>query len=173
MKLIVLIFLIVSTAIKVVIITAVVLMILRLIVQLANPNPFGWITRTTRQLTDVFVDPMRRNLLSLGADPKFAPLIVILVTILLGYFALSFVQNVLWTILGSIAALDARNFTALLGVILYGLLSIYSLMILVRIIFSWARVGYSNPIMRILIRTTDPLLDPLRRLIPPLGMFDL
>jgi YggT family protein len=27
--------------------------------------------------------------------------------------------------------------------------------------------------MRFLVRTTEPLLGPLRRMIPPLGMFDI
>jgi YggT family protein len=45
--------------------------------------------------------------------------------------------------------------------------------IFVRIIFSFVAVSYGNPLMRFLYRTTEPLLGPLRRMVPPLGMFDL
>ncbi|MBA3441706.1 MAG: YggT family protein [Pyrinomonadaceae bacterium] len=56
---------------------------------------------------------------------------------------------------------------------LYGLLAFYELLIFIRIIFSWGMVSEFNPMMRLLVRATDPLLVPLRRMIPPLGMFDI
>jgi YggT family protein len=60
-----------------------------------------------------------------------------------------------------------------LGFILYGLISIYILLIIVRIVFSWGQVSYTNRVMRFLVNATEPLLGPLRRVIPPLGMFDI
>jgi YggT family protein len=60
-----------------------------------------------------------------------------------------------------------------LGFILYGLLSIYILFIFVRIIFSWGGVSYTNRLMRFLVDVTEPLLGPLRRVIPPLGPMDI
>ncbi|HEY0722436.1 MAG TPA: YggT family protein, partial [Pyrinomonadaceae bacterium] len=60
-----------------------------------------------------------------------------------------------------------------LGFILLGFLSIYSLLILVRVIFSWAMLSYSNRLMRFLIDVTEPLLGPLRRVVPMLGRFDI
>ncbi|HEY8226792.1 MAG TPA: YggT family protein, partial [Pyrinomonadaceae bacterium] len=52
-------------------------------------------------------------------------------------------------------------------------ISIYILLIFIRIIFSWGMVSYSNRLMRFLVDTTEPLLGPLRRIIPPLGMMDI
>jgi YggT family protein len=43
----------------------------------------------------------------------------------------------------------------------------------IRIVFSWGRLSYSNRIMRFLIDVTEPLLGPLRRIIPPLGWIDI
>jgi uncharacterized protein YggT (Ycf19 family) len=34
-------------------------------------------------------------------------------------------------------------------------------------------ISYTNRVMRFLIRSTEPLLDTLRRTIPPVGMFDI
>jgi YggT family protein len=34
-------------------------------------------------------------------------------------------------------------------------------------------MSYANPLMRFFFRTTEPLLGPLRRMIPPMGMFDI
>jgi YggT family protein len=62
---------------------------------------------------------------------------------------------------------------AVVGALLYGFLSVYSMLILIRIIFSWGMVGLRNRVMRFLVWATDPLLLPLRRIIPPLGPFDI
>ncbi len=62
---------------------------------------------------------------------------------------------------------------AFLGYVLYGLLALYSLLIMIRIIFSWGRLDYHNRVMRYLMNATDPILLPLRQIIPPLGMFDI
>jgi len=45
-------------------------------------------------------------------------------------------------------------------------------MIFARIIMTWFVVSYGKR-MRFLIRTTEPLLAPLRRMIPLVGMFDV
>src|SRR5215813_1433109 len=162
-----------SWAIQVSIVAIIVLMILRLIGDAADLNPFGWASRTLRRLTDGFVIPVRGTLREVGVDPKFAPLVVMLVSILLGYFVWRLVQTIGMTLDGAISSARSGAFFAVLGYILYGLLSIYSLLIFVRIIFSWGMVSYQNRIMRFLVDTTEPLLGPLRRIIPPLGRMDI
>jgi YggT family protein len=62
---------------------------------------------------------------------------------------------------------------ATIGYVLYGLLALYFLLIIIRIVFSWGMVSYSNRIMRLLVNATEPLLGPLRRIVPPVGMFDI
>ncbi|MCB1194903.1 YggT family protein [bacterium] len=58
--------------------------------------------------------------------------------------------------------------------ILVQLLELYSLILFIRIIISWVHPDPYNPIVRFLYGVTDPVLNPLRRLIPPLGgMIDL
>ena len=50
---------------------------------------------------------------------------------------------------------------------------ILSLAIFVRAILSWFPIGGDNPLVVVLVQITDPILVPLRRLIPTIGMFDL
>lgn len=163
----------VGMAIQVTIAVIILFMILRLIADAADLNPFGWTSRTLRRLTDGFVIPVRGTLREVGVDPKFAPLVVILVSILLGYFVYRLVETVGMTLDGAISSARTGAFFGVLGYILYGLLSIYSLLIFVRIIFSWGMVSYQNRIMRFLVDVTEPLLAPLRRIIPPLGRMDI
>ncbi|MCA1576294.1 MAG: YggT family protein [Acidobacteria bacterium] len=166
-------FLFFSWAIQLAIVAIIVLMILRLIGDAADLNPFGWASRTLRRLTDGFVVPVRGALRQVGVDPKYAPLVVILVAILLGYFILQLVGTLATTLSGVITGVQAGQLFLVLGFILYGLLSIYSLLIFMRIIFSWGMVSYQNPVMRFLVDATEPLLGPLRRMIPPLGRMDI
>jgi YggT family protein len=162
-----------SWAIQAIIGGVILLMVLRLIADAMDLNPFGWMSRTIRRLTDGFVVPVRGGLRNFGMDPKFAPLIVILLVILLGFFILQVVETIFLTIAGVLDSTQRGAVVAVLGFILYGLLSIYSLLLFIRIIFSWGMVSYTNRIMRFLVDVTEPLLGPLRRIIPPLGWIDI
>lgn len=163
----------VSWAVQAVIVAIIVLMILRMIGDARDLNPFSWAAITLRRLTDVFVAPVRGALRQVGIDPKFAPLVVILVSILLGYFFLQLVSTIAMTVSGIISSAASGAIVSVLGFILYGLISIYVLLIFMRIVFAWGMVSYGNRLMRFLVDTTEPLLGPLRRTIPPLGRIDI
>ena len=163
-------------AIVSVIVAMILLMLVRFILNYADLNPFSRPVILVRRLTVPFVNPVRRALAGFQISPNGAPLVTILLTILVGYFALMLAAGVLNTAAGVLVSAGsgrAGGAVALVGYLLYGLLTIYSLLIFIRIIFSWGRVSYTNRVMRFLVRATDPLLVPLRRMIPPLGMFDI
>ena len=163
----------ISLAVQAVIVAIIVLMILRMIGDARDLNPFSWTSITLRRLTDVFVAPVRGALRQMGVDPKFAPLVVILVSVLLGFFFMQLVSTIATTLSGIISSVASGAIVSVFGFILYGLISIYILLIFMRIIFSWGMVSYGNRLMRFLVDTTEPLLGPLRRMIPPLGKFDI
>lgn len=163
----------VQMAIAVVIFGVIILMIIRLITDAMDLNPFGWASRTVRRLTDWLVFPVRGGLRDVGGDPKFAPVVVILIAILLGFFLAWLAETIFVTVLGVIDSTQRGAIITLFGYIIYGLLSLYLLLISMRVIFGWARLSSRNRLMRFLIDTTEPLLGPLRRMIPPLGMFDI
>ncbi|MBI3953197.1 MAG: YggT family protein [Chloroflexi bacterium] len=48
-----------------------------------------------------------------------------------------------------------------------------SFVVLARALISWFPLGPSNPIVVFLVGATEPLLAPLRRILPRFGMFDL
>ncbi|MBN1313430.1 MAG: YggT family protein [Anaerolineae bacterium] len=42
-----------------------------------------------------------------------------------------------------------------------------------RVLFSWLRIDpFTNPIARFLYSMTEPLLEPIRSILPPVGMID-
>lgn len=51
--------------------------------------------------------------------------------------------------------------------------SMYLLIVLLRFVLQWLRADFFNPVSQFVVRATQPLLKPLRRLIPGFGGFDL
>ncbi|MSQ13694.1 MAG: YggT family protein [Dehalococcoidia bacterium] len=49
---------------------------------------------------------------------------------------------------------------------------VLQILIFVRIVLSWLPLG-PNPVSEFVIRLTDLILSPLRRVLPKFGMFDL
>ena len=163
----------ISWAVIAVIVGVVAVVLLRVIANKADLNPFGRPSLTIRRLTDPLIGPVRRALMGFGVDPKYAPLVAILITILLGWFSLQLVTSITNTLAGIMLSVSKHAVVPIIGYVLYGLLGLYSLMIFIRIIFSWVMVSYSNRVMRFLVNTTEPLLAPLRRLVPLVGNFDI
>ncbi|MEM7129951.1 MAG: YggT family protein [Chloroflexota bacterium] len=54
------------------------------------------------------------------------------------------------------------------------ILQVYTFILLARILMSWIpNLDPYNPIVQFLYQITEPILEPARRLIPPLGMIDI
>ena len=155
------------------IVAIILVVLLRVLANQADLNPFGWSSLTIRRLTDPFIGPVRRALMGFGVDPKYAPLITILMAVLLGWFALQLVSTLTNTLAGIVISLRNHAGVATIGYVLYGLVSLYILLIFIRIVFSWVMVSYSNRLMRWLVNTTEPMLGPLRRIVPLVGAFDI
>ena len=57
--------------------------------------------------------------------------------------------------------------------VLYYALLIFELILLARIILSWfPNVDRSNPLIQFLFDVTEPVLRPIRQMMPPNGMMD-
>ena len=50
--------------------------------------------------------------------------------------------------------------------------TVYTLAFIARSLLPWFRISHYHPVMRFLIRVTEPVLAPLRRYIPPMGGLD-
>ena len=52
------------------------------------------------------------------------------------------------------------------------LLSLALFVVLARLLLQWARADFRNPIAQAIVRLTNPLILPLRRILPPIGKVD-
>ena len=153
----------------------VILMLLRLIINYTDPNPFSTIGRLSfkfKKFTDLALFPVISFLARMKVDIRIAPLIAILVSIVVGYFILQLSYNIFMTVDGVALSVKNASIIRLVGHLLYGFLGIYSLLVIVRIVLSWV-ISRGNAVLKFLIRVTEPVLEPFRRLIPPLGVFDI
>ncbi len=53
-------------------------------------------------------------------------------------------------------------------------IQLLSILVLVRVLLSWVpSVDYGHPLISLIVRITDSILQPIRRLLPPVGGLDL
>ncbi|MFN8377344.1 MAG: YggT family protein [Anaerolineae bacterium] len=62
--------------------------------------------------------------------------------------------------------------TSVISLVSYAL-SIYQIILLGRVLLSWVpNMDYRNPIVRFLYAVTEPILEPIRRMLPTQGGMD-
>jgi len=151
------------------------LLVLRLIFNYADPNPFGKVGRLgfkIRKLTERFVYPAARFLATFRIDSRYAPLVTILIALVLTYFLTQIIGNTFFVIDGLTSGIATGNTKMIIGYVLYGLLSLLVLFIFIRFIASWF-VFTRNTFLGFVMRVTNPIMLPFQKLIPPLGMIDI
>src|ERR1700683_4197944 len=62
--------------------------------------------------------------------------------------------------------------SAALIYILQSLMTLALFVVLLRLLLQWARAEFRNPICQGIVRVTNPLIVPLRRILPPIGKVD-
>jgi YggT family protein len=55
---------------------------------------------------------------------------------------------------------------------LHWLLDLYSLVLLASVLLSWVDLSPDNPFVRVVRQLTEPVLAPVRRVLPAVGGFD-
>jgi YggT family protein len=135
-------------------------------------SPFSPVARFFRRVVDPVIAPIERRVVRAGQLPSSAPwwaLVAVVLAGILVLLGLEFVRNQI--------ALAARGAAAGPGgavrVVVSWLFAILRLALIVRVISSWFRLSEFSWWIRWAVVLTEPILRPLRRVIPPLAMIDL
>ena len=56
--------------------------------------------------------------------------------------------------------------------LLRAVMDLYLLTVALRLIMQWVRADFRNPLVQFILTVTNPLVNPLRRLMPPIGKLD-
>jgi len=151
------------------------MLILRMVIGYADPNPFGKVGRfgfKVRKATERWVYPAARFFATYRINTQWAPLLTMFIGLVLTYFFLQIVGNTFFVIDGLTAGVVTGNPKIIIGFVLYGLLSVLVLFIFIRFIASWF-VFTRNTFLGFVMKVTNPIMLPVQRLIPPIGMFDI
>lgn len=65
------------------------------------------------------------------------------------------------------------NLVGALAQLLSACFTIYTWILIIRVLITWVNPDPFNPVVQFLIKATDPVLEPLRKVIPPIGPLDI
>jgi YggT family protein len=134
-------------------------------------NPFGRWARLMRKVSDPVLLPLERRILRAGGNPQNAPIWLLGIVIGGGLVLLSLTGWLIDLIirLRYMAQSGPRMWVATLVSFMF---TVLMTAILIRVIGSWLGIGPYNRWMRPVYVLTNWLVDPIRRILPPLGMID-
>lgn len=150
------------------VIVMVVLLLLRAI--FLRVSPFGWAAYYVRRATDPFVWPIAQHM---PDNASAAPLILVIATLIGAYFFKWLANDVLRSIVGLLYGMSSGDLLQMIGWLLNGAITILLVLIIARIVFSWLPFLRDGRLMWTLYKLTEPIMGPFRKIVPPLGMFDL
>jgi YggT family protein len=140
------------------------LFVLRVLLQVVRANFYNPICQFFYKATNPVLMPLRRALPPLGPVDSAG--------VLVAFLLMAIKVWLLAALAGFGLPLLATLVLAIAGLLDF-LLYLFFWLIIVRIVISFLATDSYHPAFPLLMQLTEPLLRPLRRLIPPLGPFDL
>lgn len=140
------------------------LVMLRFVMQLANADFYNPISQFVFKATQPLVGPLQRFLRPFGRFDSASLTLAI---------ALQAAGVMLILALNNIASPNPVTLFLWSAIGILGLLlKIYFFALLASIILSWISPGGSNPAVYLLYQITEPVMAPVRKLLPPMGGLD-
>jgi YggT family protein len=134
-------------------------------------NPFGAWPRLVRRVSDPILLPLERRVINAGGNPQNAPLWLLGLVIGGGLLLLSLTQWLIGTAAG-VVLIAQGGVRVWMQVLMSAVFTILMAAILIRVIASWVGIGPYRKWMRPVYALTNWLIDPIRRILPPVGIFD-
>jgi len=135
-------------------------------------SAFSPIARLAHRLMGPLIKPVERRVLRAGGTPNSAPWWTLIAIVVAGILLLSAIDFVSEQLVSISYALDAgpRGMFRLAVNWLFGLLYIA---IAISVIASWLQLNSFRGVVRVARAITEPLLIPIKRILPPFGMIDV
>ncbi len=133
--------------------------------------PFGPLPRFVRRMSDPLIQPLERRIVRAGRNPQDAPMWLVGIAVAGGLVFLSLMGWLAgaWFRYGGLIGAGPRGWAFLL---VNGSYYVLITALTARIIGSWFGVGRYRPWMKPAYWLTDWFLNPIRRLLPTMGMID-
>jgi YggT family protein len=139
-------------------------MLLRFLLQLVRADFYNPISQFLVKITNPLLVPLRRII------PGFAGLDVaaLLIALVLQMLAIAVLMLLNGLPLPNIVTLFIWGVLGVVGL----LVNIYFFALLATIILSWVAPGSSHPALYLLHQITEPVMAPVRKVLPPMGGLD-
>jgi len=135
-------------------------------------SPFNAIARLCRSTVVPIIAPIERRVVRAGGTPAAAPLWALAAVVIGGILLLTLLDVVRLEVVRSIIA-SQEGPGGIIQLLVSWTFTILKAAIVVRVISSWLPISPYSPWVRWSYRLSEPVLAPLRRIVPNLGGLDI
>jgi YggT family protein len=135
-------------------------------------NPFSPIARFFRQRIDPLLEPVERRVIRAGGLPANAPWWALVAIVIIGIVLLAILDFVAGLVADLMVGVSG-GLGGVLRLLVYWTFTVLRIAILVRVIASWLPISPYSPWIRWSFTLSEPILRPLRQVIPPFRSIDL
>lgn len=135
-------------------------------------NAFNPVARYFRSTIDPFIAPIERRVVRAGGSPTVAPWWALVAAVVGGILLLSLLGFIRNQVLFAALAAD-QGAAGVFRLLVVWTFAILRLALIVRVISSWIPVNPYSPWLRWSYVLSEPILRPLRQIVPTLGMIDI
>jgi YggT family protein len=134
-------------------------------------SPFNAVARFCRSTVDPFISPIERRVVRAGGAPAAAPLWALAAVVIGGILLLTLLDLIKLEVVRSVVA-SQEGSAGIFHLLVSWTFTILKLALVVRVISSWLPISPYSAWIRWSYLLSEPILAPLRRIVPGLGGID-
>ena len=135
-------------------------------------SPFNAVARFFRSTIDPFIAPVERKVIRAGGTPASAPLWALVAVVVGGIIIITILEFIRSEAVRAIGYSNQGS-AGVFRLLVSWTFGILKIALLVRVVSSWLPVSPYSRWISWSFRLTEPILAPLRRVMPNLGAFDI
>ena len=135
-------------------------------------SPFNAIARFCRSTVDPFIAPIERRVVRAGGVPAAAPLWALAAVVIGGILLLTLLDVIRSEVIRSIVA-SQDGAAGIFHLLVSWTFTLLKVALVVRVISSWLPVSPHSVWLRWSYLLSEPILAPMRRIVPSMGGLDL
>jgi YggT family protein len=142
------------------------------LVRTRRVSPFSGVARFVRSNVDPLFVPVERQVIRAGGSPASAPWWTLVAVVVFAIVVLNLLEFLVGQ-LGQLGGAVASGPVGIIRLLIGWIFAILRIALIVRVISSWFRISPYSPWIRWTFTLTEPILRPLRGIVPMLGMIDI
>lgn len=142
------------------------------LVRTRRVNLFGSVARFSRSKIDPVLEPIERRILRAGGNPTSAPLWALAAVVIGGILLISVLDFLRAEIVGLAFAVRSGP-GGIFKLLVSWTFDFLRIALLVRVVSSWLPISPYSPWIRWAYAVSEPILKPLRAVIPTMGPIDI